>query len=78
MSVTDSTQLGDRVSVGITMSMSAPKVRAHLSDSGGEVVLLVGDVCLILRPADAASVAASLATVASTALVNNTLKLVTE
>ena len=78
MSVTDSTQLGDRVSVGITMSMSAPKVRVDLSDNSGHVVLLIDAVCLILKPADAASLAASLATVAATALVNSTLKLVTE
>lgn len=77
MSMSDSTQLEDIVTTNVIVSVKKPMARAELSTSGN-VNLFIGSLLLVFKPADAALVAASLATVASTALVNNTLKLVTE
>lgn len=77
MSMSDSTQLSDDVIAHVTVSVDAPFVRAELSDTG-KVRLYIGGIALSMSPGDAARAAASLATVASTALVNKALKLVTE
>ena len=77
MSIKDSTQLTDYVTTNVIVSLKQPEVSVELSTSGN-VNLFIGSMLLSLKPADAALVAASLATVASTALVNSTLKLVTE
>jgi len=77
MSIKDSTQLEDWVTTNVIVSVKQPEVSVELSTSGN-VNLFIGSLLVTLKPADAASVAASLATVAATALVNTTLKLVTE
>ena len=77
MSIKDSTQLQDSVTTNVIVSLKQPEVSVELSTSGN-VNLFIGSMLLSFKPVDAASVAASLATVAATALVNNTLKLVTE
>ena len=77
MPIKDSTQLEDYVTTNVIVSVKQPEVSVELSTSGN-VNLFIGSMLLVFKPVDAASVAASLATVAATALVNNTLKLVTE
>lgn len=77
MSIKDSTQLQDSVTTNVIVSLKQPEVSVELSTSGN-VNLFIGSMLLVFKPVDAASVAASLATVAATALVNDTLKLVTE
>ena len=77
MSIKDSTQLQDWVTTNVIVSVSKPKIDCQLS-AEGNINLFIGSMLLSLRPADAASVAASLATVAATALANDTLRLVTE
>lgn len=77
MSMTDSTQLGRHVVAALTVEIDAPRVRAH-TDEAGVVSLFVGPLLVTLSASDAATLAASLATVAETAMVNKTLRLVTE
>ena len=77
MSMSDSTQFSDNPIAHITMSVDAPFVRVELSETG-KVRVFMGGVMLSLAPRDAADLAASLASVASTAIVNTALKLVTE
>lgn len=77
MSMTDSTQLGRHVVAGLTVEIDAPMVRAH-SDDAGVVSLFIGPLLLTMSATDAATMAASLASVAATAMVNQTLKLVTD
>ncbi len=77
MPIKDSTQLQDSVTTNVIVSLKQPEVSVELSTSGN-VNLFIGSMLLVFKPVDAASVAASLATVAATALVNDTLKLVTE
>lgn len=77
MPIKDSTQLQDSVTTNVIVSLKQPEVSVELSTSGN-VNLFIGSMLLVFKPVDAASVAASLATVAATALVNDTLRLVTE
>lgn len=76
MSVTDSTQLPDDVVVSMTTSIHTPRVQAKVA-SNGRVYLSLGNLILALTPEAAASVAASLATAASTAILNATQQSVT-
>ena len=73
MSITDSTQLESHVSAGMTIDVEAPRVKAHADDTG-IVSLFIGPLCVTFKATDAANVAASLATAAATAMVNNVLK----
>lgn len=75
MSMSDSTKLSDDLVANITLQLSTPMVRVELTDTG-RVMLYVGGLVMVMKPQAAAELAASLATVASTALVNQALKLV--
>ena len=77
MSMSDSTQLSDYLITHTAITINAPMVKVDLTDQG-RVHVTFGTTVLSLSAADAATLAASLATVASTALVNNVIKLVTE
>jgi hypothetical protein len=75
MSMTDTTQLHDDVTAHVAVSVDAPMVRAQWH-SGGYITLSVGGVMLTMSPESAVTVAASLASVASTAVLNTAMKLV--
>lgn len=77
MSMSDSTQLQKHVTANFAVDIDPPTVKAVTGDHG-TVNLFVGPLLLTFSPEDAANLAASLASVAATAMVNNVLRLVTE
>lgn len=77
MSMSDSTQLSDLLIAHTALAIHGPMVKVELTDQG-RVHITFDTTVLSLSAADAATLAASLATVASTALVNNVIKLVTK